>query len=126
MEPIINKDTIKLIEDVRWGCGEISIRKFTEDYKDQDFNHKLECTGHWGRCGPGSSVKIFWKMFEDEYDRGYIFTLPGYDSNDIWMTGIVHIPSPIGCEKQACDPEWIYLDRLLSNEQVTKVVINEN
>lgn len=119
--PLINKEIIKLIEDVQWGCGLISTRKFTEDYKECNFNTKLECIGKYG---PGARVKIFWKMFEEyEYDIGYILTLPGFDSNDIWMSGIVHIPEPMGCEKQACDPEWIYLSRLLSYDNVTKIII---
>lgn len=120
--PLINKEIIKLIEDVRIGCGEISTRKVTDKYKMGASNDKLEVIGN---PGPGSKAEIHWTMFEDDFDRGYIFTLPGYDSNDIWMTGIVHIPDPIGCEKQACDPEWIYLDRLLSLPTVARVKINE-
>jgi hypothetical protein len=126
MRPLISKEIIKIIEDVKAGCGLIDDdeRRYTECYKSSiKDNDKLKV---WGHPTPGAQIEIYWTIFEDDYDVGYIFTLPGRDSNDIWMTGIVHIPYPIGCEKQSCDPEWIYLDRLLANPQVTKVQITES
>jgi len=119
---LINRDIIKLIEDFRCGCGEVLKRKFTEEYEVNAHDKKLVVNGS---CGPGSKVKIFWTIFDDDFDKGYIFTLPSFDSHDIFMTGIVHIPQPIGCEKSNCDPEWIYLDRLLSLPEVIRVEVYE-
>ena len=117
-QSLINRNIIELIEDIQYCCGEISTRKFTESCKPDD--SKLESSI---RSGPGSRVTIIWD--ELGTDEGYIFTLPGFDSNDIYMSGIVHIPEPIGCEKCKCDPEWFHLDRLLANPLVIKVEVHE-
>lgn len=114
---LINREIVKLVEDVEVGCG-MADRRFTEPYDDSD-NSKLEVIGY---PGPGSSVVISWKELDD--DDGYVFTLPGFDSGDIYMSGIIHIPKPGGCEKCDCDSEWIYLGRLLANPLVVKVKIN--
>lgn len=133
---LVNKEILKLIEDVKAGCGLIDDdeRKFTEPYKSTvNSNKKIVINSRAGIDPlPGSRVKIYWdwkKMFdlndedESEYppDEGYVFTLPSFDSNDIWMSGIIHIPEPYGCEKSKCDPEWIYIDRLVENENVIKI-----
>ena len=127
-----NNDILKLIEDVAVGCGMMDDdgRKHTEPYKSTvvSANHKIICKAE---PMPGCRVKVYWdwgKMLsldkdEDGYppDEGYVLTLPGYDSKDIWMSGIIHIPNPEGCEKSECDPEWIYIDRLVENENVLKI-----
>jgi len=112
----------KLLEDVRVGCGETDTRKITEDYEDNNLTEaKLEIVNPLNReLLPGSKVEIYWKQFE-EPDYGYIFTLPGFDEDDIFMSGIVHIPLPQGGEKSRDPAEWIYLGRLLGNPEVVKV-----
>lgn len=75
-------------------------------------------------CQPGARVEIHWvKNRELEPDKGYIFTLPGWDSRDIFMSGIVHIPRPNGCEKCDCDPEWHLLSKLASDRFIEKIII---
>lgn len=119
---LINEEIRKLLEDVRVGCGETNARKITEEYEENNLTEaKLEIVNPLNReLLPGSKVEIYWKQFE-EPDYGYIFTLPGFDENDIFMSGIVHIPLPQGGEKSRDPAEWVYLDRLLGNPQVVKV-----
>ncbi len=119
---LINEEIRKLVEDIRVGCGTTDCRKITEEYEGSNLTQKkLEIINPLNSLlGPGSKVKIYWKQFR-EPDNGYIFTLPGFDENDIFMSGIVHIPLPQGGEKTQYSAEWIYLDRLLGNPQVVKV-----
>lgn len=118
---LINEEIRKLLEDVRVGCGETDRRKYTKKYGEGDaFNKKLEIIESRLPIGPGSKVEIYWRQLR-EPDTGYIFTLPGFDEDDIFMSGIVHMPLPQGGDKSQCSPEWIYLGRLLSNPQVIKV-----
>jgi hypothetical protein len=125
---LINRETVKLIEDVAVGCGMLDDdrRRMSTPYQEVDASSKLVVHGH---VGPGSKVKVFWNMGDEDVDEdpwvddGYVFTLPGWDSGDIYMSGIVHIPEPEGCEKSECDPEWVYLSRLLENPYVERVEI---
>ena len=119
---LINEEIRKLLEDVRVGCGETDTRKLTEDYEENNLTEKkLEIVNPLNReLLPGSKVQIYWKQFEQP-DYGYIFTLPGFDEDDIFMSGIVHIPLPQGGEKSRDPAEWIYLARLLGNPQIVKV-----
>lgn len=119
---LINEEIRKLLEDVRVGCGITDTRKITEEYEDNSLTQaKLEIVNPLNLLlGPGSKVQIYWKQFHGP-DYGYIFTLPGFDEDDIFMSGIVHIPLPQDGEKTQCSAEWVYLDRLLGNPQVVKV-----
>jgi len=119
---LINEEIRKLLEDIRVGCGMTNCRKLTEEYEDSNLTQKkLEIINPLNSLlGPGSKVKIYWKQFKGP-DNGYIFTLPGFDEDDIFMSGIVHIPLPQGGDKSQCSGEWVYLDRLLGNPQVVKV-----
>jgi len=119
---LINEEIRKLLEDVRVGCGETNMRKITEEYEENNLTEKkLEIVNPLNSLlGPGSKVEIYWKQF-NEPDYGYILTLPGFDEDDIFMSGIVHIPLPQGGEKCQDPPEWVYLGRLLSNPQTVKV-----
>lgn len=122
-----DKELIKLVEDIQFAEGDIEERKFTESLKKDDGeyhdNTKLSVIGS---PEPGAKLEIFWTMFEDP-DYGYVFTLPiGSNYDDIFMNGIVHIPKPQGGEKCNEDAEWVYLDRLLENENVVKVIIYED
>jgi len=124
---IKDKKLIELIEDIQFAEGDILERKFTEKLEKDDGeyhdNTKLFVVGS---PEPGAKVEIFWTMFEDP-DYGYVFTLPiGSNYDDIFMDGIVHIPKPQGGEKCYEDAEWVYLDRLLENENVVKVKIYES
>mgnify|MGYP000052904024 CR=1 FL=1 len=124
---VINNDILKLIEDVEYSCGMINKRIFTDSYKGDDFSidisGKIECEyENLNVVGPGVRIEIYWEMF-DEPDKGYVFTLPMSNSDDIWMAGIVHIPKPQGCEKCDCEPEWIYFNRLLCLPELVKVKI---
>lgn len=96
---------------------------------------------------PGCRVRIFWENFKwddedledmgidensdfeehySDYDTGYIFTIPGCDSNDISMTGVVHIPRPCGGEKSQPEPEWHSLHSLSNNPQVDRIEISKH
>ena len=125
---LINKELMKLIEDVKIGiCDcETAKRRFTEKYKEpaeyKEFDCKNKKIEEINSPGPGARVEIYWKQFEDP-DYGYIFTLPGDDEEDIFIDGIVHIPYPQGGEKCQDEPEWIFLGRLLSYPEVVKVKI---
>ena len=131
---LINKELMKLIEDVKIGtCDcETAKRRFTEKYKEPAEYKEFDCKNRKifevgskydnSPPEPGAKVEIYWKQF-DEPDYGYIFTLPGDDEEDIFTDGIVHIPYPQGGEKCQDEPEWIYLGRLLSLSDVTKVKI---
>lgn len=121
---LIDKELFKLLEDVAVGSGEKERRIYTEEYEKPDAHEKkIEEVNPLGlSIEPGSKVEIRWKQF-DEPDRGYILTLPGFDSDDIYMSGIVHIPLPQGGDKGPPLPEWIYLGRLLSLPGVVKVRI---
>lgn len=121
MRPIINREIVCLIEDVQFGQGMLDKRRWTKEHELETNNDKLVVTGN---PGPGARVEILWTLF-DEPDIGYIFTLPGFDSNDIYIAGIVHTPKPQGCEKSDCDPEWIYLCRLLDLDELIEVRIIE-
>lgn len=102
-----------LILDIEYSCG-------LSDEADWNID-SIDSSKLRGRdSGPGSKVEIWWTMFDDP-DYGYVFTLPGPDSGDIYMSGIVHIPSPIGCEKSDCDPEWIHLGKLLTHKELIRV-----
>lgn len=127
--PLINRGILELIEDVNYVHGMIDADKlqYSKPFKRFDYNfnlYKLIYEGSALHIGPGSKVEVYWEMF-DGPDVGYIFTLPGWDSGDIYMSGIVHIPKPQGCEKSECDPEWYHFERLLDDEYVTKVVVKE-
>lgn len=118
---LIDKEILELIEDVKFGCGEIEYRRFTKDFKPN--YGKLEDIRLQGITPePGAKVEIYWKIF-DEPDKGYIFTLPGWDSDDIFISGIIHILHPQGGEKSEEEPQWIYLNRLLSYPEVVKIKI---
>ena len=125
---LINKESIKLIEDVKIGiCDcETAQRKFTKKYKEpveyKEFDCKTKKIEEINCPEPGARVEIYWKQF-DQPDYGYIFTLPGEDEDDIFLSGIIHIPNPQGGEKCQDPPEWIYLGRLLSYQGVIKVKI---
>jgi hypothetical protein len=126
---INDKELIKLIEDLQFAEGDILERKFTEKLKkdDGDYhdNNKLFVVGS---PGPGAKVEIYWvkSWGFDRPDYGYIFTLPiGGNYDDIFMSGIIHIPNPQGGEKCNEDAEWVYLDRLLENENIEKIKIFE-
>jgi len=133
MKPVANfcnnKDMKELIEDVLFSCGIIVRREYTVDF-EEDWS-KTECDAE--KVGPGSRVKIFWTYeWEDpdfdenlDCDIGYVLTLPGYDSEEIFTSGIVHIPKPKGCQKCECDPMWIHLGRLTSFWDVKKIVIED-
>ena len=114
----MNQDLINLVKDVSYNCGMSDSSDWDCDKVDDT---KLTVVGN---PGPGAKVSIFWDMF-DEPDTGYVLVLPGWDSNDIWMSGIVHIPKPIGCEKCECDPEWILLNKLLTVDSLKNVIIEE-
>ncbi len=117
-----NKEILGLLEDVKEACGMLddNDRKFSTQYKHRvSDDKKIEGVGNEQ---PGSPVEVCWEQFEDP-DYGYILTLPGYDSGDIYMSGIIHVPKPQGCEKCECDPEWIYIGRLLSFKSVIKIKI---
>jgi hypothetical protein len=124
--PMINQEIVKLVEDVQYGIGAIndSARRHTEPYDfDGIDNGKIKCKAP-NSAMPGARIEIHWDYGEYQIvDTGYIFTLPGFDSGDIWMSGIVHIPEPMGCDKSDCDPEWIDINRLLEDENVSKVII---
>lgn len=115
---IISRELVSLMEDVMCGVGMLDDekRRYTKPYQQlMADNKKITCEPQDYNPEPGAPLKITWQM--DGYtleDDGYILTLPGFDRDDIWMSGIVHVPEPDGCEKSKCDPEWIYLDRLIS------------
>jgi len=125
---LINEELMKLIEDVEIGiCDcETAKRKYTKKYKEpaeyKEFDCKNKKIEEINNPEPGARVEIYWKQF-DEPDYGYIFTLPGDDEEDIFISGIIHIPSPQGGEKCQDSPEWIYIGRLLSYSEVIKVKI---
>ena len=124
---LINKEIIKLVEDVKFACGNILKRKFTKPLEkdDKEFdNSKLEVIGS---PEPGAKVEIYWTKeweFEDP-DYGYIFNLPITYEDDVLMDGIIHIPKPQGGEKCQNEPEWYHINRLLDNDNVVKVKIFE-
>ena len=113
----VNPDLMRLIEDVIYYNDEK--RRLTEKYEvlESDYDKIEEINPP---INPGAKVEIYWKHL-DGVDHGYIFTLP--DDDDVFESGIIHIPYPIGLEKCANEPEWIYIDRLISNPQVVKVKI---
>jgi hypothetical protein len=77
-----------------------------------------------GTGQPGCMVKIYWTKEAFGYiDTGYIFTLPGEDADDIYMSGIVHIPVPSGGEKGCPEPEWHSLAALSQNPLIKKIVV---
>ena len=94
---LIGKELKKLVEDVKVGEGEIDHRRFTDEYEIHEWDDKkIEEVNPLGRSvEPGAKVEIYWKQF-DEPDYGYIFTLPGFDEEDIYISGIVHVPNPQG------------------------------
>ncbi len=131
---LIDNELMKLIEDVQigtWDC-ETAKRRFTKKYKEpaeyKEFNcktKKIEVVDNKSISPqpiPGAKVEIYWKQFKDP-DYGYIFTLPGDDEEDIFISGIIHIPFPQGGEKCQDPPEWIFIGRLISYPEVTKVKI---
>ena len=69
------------------------------------------------RFQPGSTIMVEWKS--SIIDAGYIFVLPGADS-DILMSGFVHIPQMEDCERGDCS-EWIHLSDLLCLDGVVSV-----
>ena len=125
LQLLINIRIIKLIEDIMCGSGLLcnDNRHYTKPYSEKlSDNKKIKCTGN---PQPGCRVKITWvnnnyPEFPNIEDHGYILTLPGCDDNDIFMSGIVHIPEPYdGFESN--DPEWIYLGRLVSMDNVQQI-----
>lgn len=83
----------------------------------------------WMDVEPGSRIEIEWAQYPgEEYDfpplvdTGYIFLLPGqiepHDTDAIFTEGVVHIPTPVGVEKESNEPEWVLLIDLLNNKQV--------
>lgn len=92
------------------------------DYK-ADWS-KLEGARPNGYIAPGSRLVIWWDYGKSFFaDKGYLLTLPGPDSHDVYMTGIVHIPNP----QLDREPEevWIHLAELLSIDEVTKVEVQQ-
>ena len=76
------------------------------------------------RGEPGDRIKITWQgRMKGIIDYGYIFTLPGFDSDDIYITGIVHIPYPAGGEKTQPEPEWWSLAELSGNKDIKEILI---
>lgn len=87
-----------------------------------DFNENKIKTKSNGE--PGDKVKIIWKnKHKGMIDYGYIFTLPGFDSDDIYMTGIIHIPCPVGGEKTQPESEWWTLTELSGNKDIKEILI---
>jgi len=118
---LINSELMELIEDVKIINFEKEQRRLTKAYEVLDSDYKkIEQVN--GSIIPGAKVEIYWKHL-DYVDKGYIFTLPGDDDEDVFVDGIVHIPYPQGLEKCMNEPEWIYIDRLISNPEVVKVRI---
>ena len=75
--------------------------------------------GEFREYKPGCHIAIRWRS--GEIDKGYIFTLPGPDWNDVFMRGFVHIPQPFGGEKGDIEPVWLHLSDLLCIPDVLKV-----
>jgi hypothetical protein len=77
-----------------------------------------------GTGQPGCMVRICWTKEAFGYvDTGYCFVLPGPDADDIYMSGIVHVPVPQGSEKDRPEPEWHSLAALSQNPLVKKIVV---
>lgn len=116
-----NSSLIELIKDILVSTGMSS-----EDPDWKEDWSKVTCLTGWNSVRPGCKITILWKdELELEPDEGYIFTLPGWDSNDVAMSGIVHIPRPNGCVKCECDPEWHLFGKLTANEMVKEIIIKE-
>lgn len=105
-----------LIGKIGLYCGYYGEYKFppTDKIIGADLPH-----GHFKKLNPGDKLKIHWA---DYYDVGYIFTLPGFEGNDVWMAGIVHIPNPSNPGgKDNLEPVWITLNDLLENELIKRI-----
>ena len=122
----IPRSIMVLIEETLFARGEITDRCFSQSIPNGSSSFekvKRLDTGQYPNPSPGDRVTIHWDM--GNYcliDRGYVFTLPGYLDQDVWTSGIIHIPNPDGYEKCTIDEveaEWHHIDRLLSNPKVT-------
>ena len=88
---------------------------------------KIQCSGN---PRAGAKVKIQWKPYDeserDEFppmiDEGYLLVMPGIE-DDALMSGIVHIPKPVGGEKGDCEPEWHTLYDLERNPLIDSIEI---
>jgi hypothetical protein len=101
----------------------VSIGESNEEieYKDDKILKKS-----LGPIRPGNQVEIKWGHdWDNIVDRGYIFTLPGFEESDAEMGGIVHIPEPscTGGDKDAPHPEWHTLADLTINPKVESIII---
>ena len=118
---LINSTLMELIEDINICSEDEEQRRLTKTYKILDSDYKkIEQINP--PINPGARVEIYWKHL-DYIDLGYIFTLPGDDEDDVFVSGIVHIPYPQGLEKCINEPEWIYINRLMINPEVVKIKI---
>lgn len=111
------KELVERVEELRNDYGETSYTKFPE----------------WIGATAGCEITIEWLAeFGEEpmIDTGYIFLLPGHEEyhvlDAIVTEGIVHIPFPVGVEKNICEPEWVPLVDLLNNVLVTSIELKNN
>ena len=121
---LINSTLMELIEDVSICSEDEEQRRLTKTYKILDSDYKkIEQVNP--PINPGAKVEIYWRKRcgYNQPDTGYVFTLPGDDEDDVFVSGIVHIPYPQGLEKCINEPEWIYINRLIINPEVVKIKI---
>lgn len=116
-KPVAMEELAKLLGMLRTQCG--------MNDRDHAFATPQQCEKIVGRPEPGSLIEIHWPDIE-AVDSGYIFTLPGYEDDDVFMGGVVHVPSPDNPGGMDSVPaEWTTFDELLRNPRVGKIVIKE-
>lgn len=117
-KPVAVEELAKLLGMLRTQCG--------MNNRDHTFATPEQSKKLIGRPEPGAHIKIHWPDIET-VDRGYIFTLPGYEDDDVYMGGLVHVPEPENPGGMDGVPaEWTTLDELLRNPRVGKITVMRN
>lgn len=118
----MNTEWEQLFTDVQMQTGMMDADYDIEKTNTTVFEEKVVVEG---QPKHGAKVEVCWGgEYEGIVDHGYIFTMPGFDSGDIWMSGIVHLTEPY-VEKEKSEPEWYTIDRLLLNPIISKIIIKE-
>jgi hypothetical protein len=88
-------------------------RQTGEDGSDEDYEF-------------GDSRKVCGNLEIDRPDphEGQVFTLPGLESDDAWVGGVILVPHPyFEGDMDGADPLWMTVDEALKNPQIEKIVV---
>jgi hypothetical protein len=101
-------------------------RQTGEDGSDEDYefgDSRKVC----GNLEIDSRVEIHWKKnegYRPDPHEGQVFTLPGLESDDALVGGVILVPHPyFEGDMDGADPLWMTVDEALKNPQIEKIVV---